>query len=501
MPDTRKSASELEREILALRREVAREGRALWSGWRPSIDRPVFAASALNLAHYLILRRHDLRAVQRRLMPLGLSSLGRAEGRVLAALDAVSAALAAIAGGEPLAWPSERRFFRGERTLQANTTELFGPAAATGRRGRIMATLGSDAATDPAILAALVGRGVEVVRINCAHDGPAEWQAMIDNLRKAETVAGRRVRVLFDIAGPKVRTGSVVVPPHRSRLCIGDELLLRKEASPGPVSYPFQATCSLPAVFDLLKVGDTVSLDDGKLRGSVVRRVDGDAVVHIDQGRLKGVKLRPGKGLNFPSLDLPLEPLTAKDIADLDCVAKDADMIGLSFVHDAAHVRSLQAEIKARRAADWERVGIVVKIETPRAVTNLPAIMVEAAGRQPLAVMIARGDLAVEIGFERLAEMQEEILWLCEAAHVPAIWATQVLEGLVTKGLPSRGEMTDAAMAGRAEVVMLNKGPNVAAAVDILSSLLGRMDAHQLKKTPTLRALHSWQPGAGVPSR
>jgi pyruvate kinase len=106
--------------------------------------------------------------------------------------------------------------------------------------------------------------------------------------------------------------------------------------------------------------------------------------------------------------------------------------------------------------------------------------------------MIARGDLAIELGFERLAEMQEEILWLCEAAHVPAIWATQVLEGLVTKGLPSRGEMTDAAMAARAECIMLNKGPNASAGISALARLLHRMGEHQQKKTAILRALRSW---------
>ena len=115
-----------------------------------------------------------------------------------------------------------------------------------------------------------------------------------------------------------------------------------------------------------------------------------------------------------------------------------------------------------------------------------------AAGRQPFGVMIARGDLAVELGFERLAEMQEEIVWLCEAANVPVIWATQVLETLVKTGVPSRGEMTDAAMAGRAECVMLNKGPHLAEAIGVLGRVLARMDEHQHKKTPTLRALRSW---------
>jgi pyruvate kinase len=117
---------------------------------------------------------------------------------------------------------------------------------------------------------------------------------------------------------------------------------------------------------------------------------------------------------------------------------------------------------------------------------------VRAAGKQSFGVMIARGDLAIEIGYQRLAEIQEEILWLCEAAHVPFIWATQVLENLVKKGAPSRGEMTDAAMAERAECVMLNKGSFITEAIKILDDVLTRMEAHQVKKTPQLRALHSW---------
>src|SRR5581483_6356023 len=185
------------------------------------------------------------------------------------------------------------------------------------------------------------------------------------------------------------------------------------------------------------------------------------------------------------------DPLTAKDREDLDFVAANADMIGHSFVQNADHVAALQGEL-SRRRSDWQSIALVGKIETPRAVRNLPEIIVQAAGHQPFAVMIARGDLAVEMGFERVAEMQEEILWLAEAANVPVIWATQVLEDLVKKGLPSRGEMTDAAMAARAECVLLNKGPNVAAAVDVLDRLLRRMGEHQIKKTPTLRALRSW---------
>ena len=167
-------------------------------------------------------------------------------------------------------------------------------------------------------------------------------------------------------------------------------------------------------------------------------------------------------------------------------------MVGFSFVQSADDISAAAGRAGAAAPDDWQRLGIVAKIETASAVSNLPDIIVRAAGRQPFGVMIARGDLAVAIGFERLAEMQEEILWLCEAAHVPVIWATQVLEEMVKSGLPTRGEMTDAAMAGRAECVMLNKGPNVGEAILALRGLLQRMQEHQSKKTARLRALHSW---------
>jgi pyruvate kinase len=180
-----------------------------------------------------------------------------------------------------------------------------------------------------------------------------------------------------------------------------------------------------------------------------------------------------------------------RPLTDLDFVARYADLIGFSFAQSADDITCLQDELVKRRP-DWRSLGIIAKVETEQGVKNLPDIIVRAAGRQPFGVMIARGDLAVALGFERLAEMQEEILWVCEAAHVPVIWATQVLEEMVKSGLPTRGEMTDAAMAGRAECVMLNKGPNVGEAITALRGLLQRMMEHQSKKTARLRALRSW---------
>ena len=185
--------------------------------------------------------------------------------------------------------------------------------------------------------------------------------------------------------------------------------------------------------------------------------------------------------------------LTEKDRSDLHFVVQHADMVGYSFVQTEADIAALLTELAKDAQPDKKPLAVVLKIETKRAVRNLPELIVHAAGKLPIVVMIARGDLAVELGFQRMAEMQEEILWLCEAARVPVIWATQVLEELAKEGLPTRAEVTDAAMANRAECVMLNKGPYVLDAIRMLDGLLIRMEGHQHKKTPQLRSLRSWQ--------
>ena len=156
-------------------------------------------------------RRQDLRPLQRRLMALGLSSLGRAEGRVFASLDTVVLALCGIAdtaAPERIRWPSQRQFFRGERYLAQNCREIFGEPQ-LGRVGRILVTLGTDAAHDPKVIANLAVNGADAVRINCAHDDADIWGKMIAYVRAAETNLGRRIPVLMDIGGPKVRTDNV----------------------------------------------------------------------------------------------------------------------------------------------------------------------------------------------------------------------------------------------------------------------------------------------------
>jgi len=274
-----------------------------------------------------------------------------------------------------------------------------------------------------------------------------------------------------------------------------DLLILTRNLNPGRpanprsvrhAATPAQVGCTIPAVFDDVRVGEPIWFDDGKI-GGVVEKVHSTRVhVRITHTRLRGGKLRGGKGINLPESQLRLAALTTKDLEDLAFVAQHADVVDLSFANSAGDVESLHPHLAA---LGGRLPALVLKIETRRGFENLTDMLLTAMRSPCCGVMIARGDLAVECGFERLAEVQEQILWICEAAHVPVIWATQVLETLAKEGMASRAEITDAAMGNRAECVMLNKGPYLLSALRVLDDILRRMQTHQTKKRTRLREL------------
>ena len=293
------------------------------------------------------------------------------------------------------------------------------------------------------------------------------------------------------------RTHVTDIPPTIQTLLLapGDTLVLTRSEVPGrPAVRTAEGHVlehavigvTLGPVFDDVKIGERIWFDDGRIGGEI-RDVSPERLqVTITRAAAAGSKLGADKGINLPDTNLTLPSLTSKDLEDLRFVAAHADIVGYSFVRTDADVRELQSQLAALGHPD---LPLILKIETRRAFDNLPGLLLAAMRSTAAGVMIARGDLAVECGYERLAEVQEEILWMAEASHTPVIWATQVLERLAKDGIPSRAEITDAAMGERAECVMLNKGPHILTAVRALDDILTRMQAHQRKKTAMLRHL------------
>ncbi|MFY8148733.1 MAG: pyruvate kinase [Prochlorococcaceae cyanobacterium] len=255
----------------------------------------------------------------------------------------------------------------------------------------------------------------------------------------------------------------------------------------GRLLRPAQIGCTLPEVFRHAAPGDRIAFDDGRIGGVILEADARSLLVEITRAADRGSRLRADQGINLPDTSLPLPALTPHDRAVLPFVALHADILSLSFVQRPQDVEDLQRLLLRAGRPD---LGVILKIETRQAFENLPDLLLAAmASAAPLGVMIARGDLAIECGWERLAELQEEILRLCEAAHLPCIWATQVLDELAHHGLPTRAEISDVVLGARAEGVMLNKGPHIASTVRTLHRILQRMQGHQRKNRSLFRRL------------
>ncbi|GHA61999.1 pyruvate kinase [Pontibacter akesuensis] len=569
---------------------------------------PKHLESSKNLLHYLALRKHDIRELQVELSRLGLSSLGRSESHVLANLTAVRNQLQLLLGHVSESMPVLEPFPSSRFHLDANIKALLG-APSPGRAGRIMVTFAKEMADHYKQVRDLVAAGMNCARINCAHDDEKVWEKMVRHIKKAEKETGRQCTILFDLMGPKLRTGALKPGPkvmgihplidelgnilmpakvwlapkgkpapepvdvaltvspewvnlltegsdirfvdtrRRKRkftvvqknkqgalvhlyksaylgsgtelrvmdesgeavaeklgampamvtpliLKAGQELLLHRQDIPGEpakldqdgnVLKPAHISCTLPEVFSRVKVGEPILFDDGEIEGEITEVTPDVIRVKITGADESGSKLRPDKGINLPESDLELFTLTEKDRNDLAFVVQHADVVNLSFVSHLEMVEELQQALQQHNSS---HVGIMLKIETKAAFANLPQLLLTLMRNHPVGIMIARGDLAVELGWQRLAEVQEEILWIAEAAHLPVVWATQVLEKLTKKGRPSRAEITDAAMAQRADCVMLNKGTYILKSIALLDDIMKRMQQHQYKKTALLRMLH-----------
>ena len=567
----------------ALEREQVRQ--------RAHLDQalPKHRLSAENLAHYLALRRRDVRPLQLELARLALSSLGRCEGHVHDTVTRLAGWLAGAAAPEPGETLDRAK---AESLLHRNAAALFGKRPAD-RHVYIMVTAPDAADATQGWADALLDAGVDVLRINGAHQGPQEWGATAQIFKARAALRGRSGRVFVDLPGPKLRTeirqmedtvlhfprqkdrqGRTVAPtslslvsdyaggaqlpippkwlgalragdtlelcdaggrdrslsireahgeevraecdrslyvksglplawrrgeevkgkgkighlprtPRVLQLQPGDLLLLNSDGA-SPAAGTSALAFANPELLMQVCVGERVVLDDGRIVAVVESNGPEGLGCRVQRCVKSPTRLRSGKGIAFPDSLLSLGSLGEGDESALAFALENADGVGVSFVNSARDVRLVGERIRQTGKADF---GMILKIETRGAIDNLAEILFEALKYDPVGLMIARGDLAVELSFERLAEMQEELLWFGEACHLPVIWATQVLDSVAQTGVPTRAEVTDAAMAMRAECVMLNRGPHVAAAARMLAGIIRKMEAHQFKKLSLYRPL------------
>jgi pyruvate kinase len=429
--------------------------------------------SAVNLLHYLALRSVDIRDLQDALHQQGLSSLTNSESHIHGQL------LAILQHYNYQGPPAICTYNNCKTLLKQKTNALFGNVYKEGDPC-IMVTFKTSYAHDSLAVKKLLKAGMNIARINCAHDDEETWMNMVKQVRKATEITGIPCKIYMDLAGPKIRT-RISGKKNRIKVEEEDQLLLSDNENYHdrlPV-----VGCTIPGIASQLKPGEKVFFDDGLIEARVTGLRPEAAELRIVRASGKKPYLKAEKGINFPDSNLALSALTDFDRKCLPFMLEHADMIGYSFLHNVPDLDELQKEMKEKK------LPIILKIEKPEAFKNFPDLLFKAMEEECFGVMVARGDLAVEIGFERMSEVQEEICWISEAAHAPVIWATQVLDNMNKLGIATRAEITDASYGTMAECVMINKGPHTVQVIKSLKNILQRSGGHHLKKRFLFRPL------------
>lgn len=576
--------------------------------------------SLLNLNQYMLLRKQDRTLLQEKLFILSLSSLGRSYAHVAASIDTLYDQLSSSLGRKEISKKLMREFHHlsiadAIKIASHNSKALFGGRTSSKlsrQSTAVMVTLPSHAAEYGGILIRqLADSGVNVFRINTAHDDITVWKAMADVIGtiNAQRDSQDKIKIFVDLAGPKIRTGAIreadipirigsnkrikevvircgdthtqaeqtdpgtlekipaqicvdkksfkkiakekyvrIIDANRKKALITvgevtknhakgfidkrvfvnkktklicsdttckilnlqvqkdpirlfiDDLLIITEADTvgrsaitdehNTLLHPTLIGCTLKGMLSSLKEGEHVFIDDGKIGLKVLENHIDSITCKVILSKAGGTLLKEEKGINFPDTYIQTPAFTEADRAHALAVLEFADSLSLSFCQSADDVRDLQHLLQEWGKGD---IGIIAKIETRQAVTKMPEILKQLLESEKSGVMIARGDLAIEVGFENMAYIQEALLDICDAAHLPVIWATQVLESKMKNNLPSRAEVTDAAMAGRAECVMLNKGAFAIDTIDVLTRILNDMHTVSKKNRQLLKKETLWE--------
>jgi pyruvate kinase len=329
------------------------------------------------------------------------------------------------------------------------------------RRTKIIATLGPASST-PEMMGQLFQAGADIFRLNFSHGSHADHAARIEIIRALEKKFSRPIGILADVQGPKLRVGQF--QSGRVQLQTGQDFILDMNPAPGDTR---RVCLPHPEILAAAEIGATLLLDDGKLRLRVKRKRDDHLLTEI----INGGVLSDRKGVNIPDVVLPIPALTKKDIADLHFVLPlGIDYIGLSFVQRAADVEETQA-LAAGRAL------VMVKLEKPQALDNLDEILDRAD-----AVMVARGDLGVELPPEDVPIAQKRILRAAQQRGLPVVVATQMLESMISAPAPTRAEASDVATAvfDGADAVMLSAesaaGQYPREAVNMMDRIIARVE-------------------------
>jgi len=352
------------------------------------------------------------------------------------------------------------------------------------RRAKIVATMGP-ATAELEVMRGLIAAGMDVARLNLSHGAHEQHAAQYHLIRQAADESGRGVGILADLQGPKIRLGKFASGPVL--LNVGEEFIVTAEDVPGDTKMVSTTYKDLPQD---VKPGDFVLVDDGRIALEVVR-VEGPRVITVVK---EGGRVSDNKGFNLPGAAMSVPALSDKDRDDLRWALRiGCDMIALSFVRSAADID----DVHAIMAEEGVRVPVLAKVEKPQAVENLQEIINAFDG-----VMVARGDLGVELPLEQVPLVQKRAIHMCREAGKPVIVATQMLDSMISANRPTRAEASDVANAvlDGADALMLSGETSVGAhpitVIETMARIISHVESEALHRMPVLE-----EPRAGSTNR
>ncbi len=343
---------------------------------------------------------------------------------------------------------------------------------------KILATVGPACSSDEP-LAAMFDAGLDLVRLNFSHGALADHTVALERVRRVARECGATVAVVGDLCGPRVRVGAIA--DGQCELHQDQHLVIQRAACDGTAE---RISTNHPAIIDDVAVGDRILIDDGLICLGVVDKSADELVCRVQVGGA----LRGNKGINLPDSALSTPSLTDKDLIDLDwAIANDLDYVALSFVRSPEDIYELRRHLKERHS----EMDVIAKIEKPEALSHLDEIIEHSD-----AVMVARGDLGVEMDAARVPLIQKDIVLRCRRFNVPVIIATQMLQSMVDAPVPTRAEVNDVANAilDGTDVVMLSAetsvGSHPAKAVAMMNRIAAETEAFLARTSPP------WEPDA-----
>lgn len=342
------------------------------------------------------------------------------------------------------------------------------------RRAKIVCTLGPATASSE-IINKLVDAGMNVARLNLSHGDQEVHTRSYELVRAASIASGKGVGILADLQGPKIRLARFASGPVELR--IGDSFTITTKDVPGDATICGTTYSGLPGD---CKVGDRILIDDGRVGLEVVQVTTDSVITQVTEAGT----VSDNKGINLPGVAVSVPALSEKDIADLRwALRQGVDMIALSFVRNAADV----VDVHKIMDEEGRRIPVIAKIEKPQAVENLKEIIDAFDG-----IMVARGDLGVELPLEQVPMVQKRAIELARAATKPVIVATQMLESMVTSNRPTRAEASDVANAvlDGSDALMLSGETSIGVdpvhVVETMSKIITHIEAEALEKLPKL---------------